>query len=113
MSNETEAYEITLAAGARAEPGHFLTFQQAAALTGRSTEVIRKYVKDGVLPSRYTETVWPYRRLVLSTDLHLIASRPRWGIKRGRTRKPRLSEAGRTVAIRGETRTTSWEEPTR
>jgi len=64
-----------------------------------------------VLPSRYQETVWPHRKLVLSTDLSLITHRPRWGVRRGRKAKVLTTEAGRKVALRGETRTESWQDP--
>ena len=81
MNQEAQEYELAVATGRKAAPPKLLTYEQAAAIVGRTPEAVRKLVADHDI-HKYRQVVWPYRALIADSDLSLIANRPMHGRRR-------------------------------
>jgi hypothetical protein len=96
--------------------GPLLTLKEAAILANRPMRVLRHWTHTGVLRSVYRETKWPYRKLVLQTDLYdALRGRKAWGKRKTNIPRTLTTEGGRAIPVHGYERTDSAlpeDEPT-
>ena len=90
-----------------------LSVDEVAALTGRHPYVVRRWIRDGVLPATKlkNEQGQPYR--IRAADLALVVRRKRWGAKTPPAAVPdRLSAVARiSGAVRQDEVTTGGGKP--
>jgi hypothetical protein len=78
-----------------------LTVEDVARLTGRHPYLIRRWIREGVLPA-VKDPEWPHPYRIRAADLALLAHRRRWGTKTPPATVPRrlAAVAGITGAVK-------------
>jgi excisionase family DNA binding protein len=78
-----------------------LTVEEVANLTGRHPYLIRRWIREGVLPA-IKDPEWPHPYRIRVADLALLAHRRRWGSKTPPPTVPRrlAAVAGITGAVK-------------